>query len=134
MGHDATPASALRATALVWTAPGNRFTLEAEGWRSFQPIRGGPDGEPLIVVLRLRGDRPIEATVNVTDVQMVRGDSVWTSQPSEVRPADGGEMEIVVRNGPAWAPGDAVDLVARVHDGRASALLRAPRFVIQRVD
>lgn len=130
------PAS-LRTIPLEWQAAQRRYALEAEGWRSFQPIQRSAGGDPLIVVLRLNGDGPIPDAVAVEDVQLVKGEEVWTPTADlEVRPAAGAStMEVVVRDGPrGWAPGDSVDVVARVRDGEATAYVRAPRFIIARVD
>ena len=56
-------ASALRSTALVWRATDRRYTLEAEGWRSFQPIQKQEGGDPVIVVVRLHADTAIPETI-----------------------------------------------------------------------
>jgi hypothetical protein len=130
-------ASTLRNTPLEWRASDRRYTLEAEGWRSFQPIQRQAGGDPLIVVLRLNADAPIPDEVSVVEVQLVKDETVWSPSASpEVRSTAGSKtVEVVVRNGPGgWVPGDSVDVVAKVKDGGATSLVRAPRFVIARVD
>ncbi|MBC7896810.1 MAG: hypothetical protein H7066_15440 [Cytophagaceae bacterium] len=130
-------ASALRSTALEWRATDRRYTLEADGWRSFQPIQNQEGGDPVIVVVRLHADTAIPDSVSVLELQFVKDDVVWAPpHVSEVRREAGSStMELVVRNGPGeWAPGDSVDVIARLRDGGATSLVRAPRFVIARVD
>ena len=134
MGSD--PVS-LRNAPLEWRTAERRYTLEAEGWRSFQPIQRQEGGDPLIVVLRLHADAPIPASASVIGIQLVKGETVWSVDGGyEARPGEEpSTMEYVVRNGPAgWVPGDSVDVVASVHDGGVTSLVRAPRFVIARVD
>lgn len=130
-------ASLLRSTPLEWRASDRRYTLEAEGWRSFQPILNQEEGDPLIVVVRLNADASIPDSVSVVELQLVKGETVWSpTEAPEVRAEVGTtSVEIVVRNGPReWMPGDSVDLVAKVRDGGATSLVRAPRFVVARVD
>ena len=130
-------ATLLRSAPLEWRASDRRYTLEAEGWRSFQPILNQEGGDPLIVVVRLNADAPIPPAVSVVELQLVKGESVWSpTEAPEVRAETGSSsMEIVVRSGPRdWVPGDSVDLIAKVQDGGATSLVRAPRFVIARVD
>ena len=144
MGCSSTPssmgselASLLRTTPLEWRASDRRYTLEAEGWRSFQPMQKQEGGDPLIVVVRLNADAPIPPAVSVVELQLVKGEAVWSPpEAPEVRAEVGSSsMEIVVRSGPRdWVAGDSVDLIAKVQDGGATSLVRAPRFVIARVD
>jgi hypothetical protein len=127
----------LRNAPLEWRAAGRRYTLEAEGWRSFQPIQRQEAGDPLIVVLRLHADSPIPATASVIGIQLLRGETVWSVNGGyEARPWEGANtIEYVVRDGPGgWVAGDSVDVIASVHDGGVTSLVRAPSFVIARVD
>jgi hypothetical protein len=126
----------LRAVSTSVDAEGGSWTLEAEAWRSFQPITT-PSGEPMIVVVRLRGTVPLPREFGVQSVLLLRGDSVWSGPAGEEHPRDPGAMlaEVVVRDAPRWGPGDSLDVVARVGRTRGPlALVRAPRIVIARVD
>jgi hypothetical protein len=130
-------ASLLRSAPLEWRAKDRRYTLQAEGWRSFQPIMEQKGGDPLIVVVRLNADAPISDSVGVLELQLVKGETVWSpTEPAEIRAEAGARSrELVLRNGPSdWVPGDSVDVIARLYDGGAISLVRAPRFVIARVD
>lgn len=127
----------LRNTPLEWRAAERRYTLDAEGWRSFQPVQRQQGGDPLIVVLRLNADSPIPAGASVGGIQLVKGETVWSSSGGyEARPGEGpNTIEYVVRDAPGgWVLGDSVDVIASVHDGGVTSLVRAPRFVIARVD
>ena len=68
-------ASALRSTTLEWRAADRRYTLEAEGWRSFQPIQKQDGGDPLIVVVRLNADSPIPDAVSIIEIQLVKDEA-----------------------------------------------------------
>jgi hypothetical protein len=129
-------AEALRAALLTVQAAGNSWTLEAEAWRSFQPIRGEP-GDPAIVVLRLKGQQSVPPQLSATGVWLVRGSEVWAGEAREEQPRGAGatQIEFVARNGPQWPTGDSVDVVLGIEDGTGGVqLLRAPRIVIARVD
>jgi hypothetical protein len=130
-------ASMLRSTPLEWRTEDRRYTVEAEGWRSFQPIQKQDEGDGLIVVVRLNADAAIPRDVGVMELQLVKGETVWSpTEPAEVREEPGASSrEIVLRKGPRdWVVGDSVDVVAKLHVGGAFPLVRAPRFVIARVD
>jgi hypothetical protein len=74
--------------------------------------------------------------LHVDAVSLARGDDVWTGAATEESPRINGAttVEFVTRNGPDWAPGDSVDLAARIISAAGAAVtLRAPRFVIARV-
>ena len=129
-------AAALRAVSTKVSANNVDFTLQAEAWRSFQPITT-PDGDPLIVVLRLTSSAPIDSTLQIDTVWIARGSEVWAGQPREEQRRSAGAtvMEVVVRQGPNWSPGDSIDVVAqlRVLNARPVAL-RAPQTHVARVD
>jgi hypothetical protein len=129
-------ANELRTASTTLSAESGTWSLEAEAWRSFQPITTA-SGDPMIVVARLRGTVAPPPDFGVRDVYLVRGDSVWSGAATEEHQREPGStlVEVVVRNAPRWGPGDSLDVIARV--GRASgssALLRAPRILIARVD
>lgn len=113
-----------------------RWTLQAEGWRSFQPIAAA-GGDPLIVVTRLASTMIVGAEVRIQSVTLARGDDVWSGAATEESTRNPGAaiVEFVTRDGPPWSPGDSVDVVAHIADATgAPVLLRAPRFAIARVD
>ena len=115
---------------------GTQLSLEAEAWRSFQPITG-ESGDPLIVVARLHGTAPLGPQVQVDTLYVVRGSEIWVGRSVEeqARAAGGRDLEVVARNGPAWAAGDSIDVIAEVSTGGGKRVrLRSPRAAIQRVD
>lgn len=133
---EARSADAFRAVQLELREGPAVLTLEAEAWRSYQPITTSA-GEPLIVVARLHATALIDSALRVETLHLVHGDETWTGAAVEEQPRTSGAagLEVVVRNGPHWATGDSVDVVARVAlPGGRSALVRAPRTLIARVD
>ncbi len=112
-------------------------TLEAEAWRSLQPP-SGPGGNPLLLLLRLNTTAALDAGTVIESVILRRNDDVWAGDAREEHPREAGatQVEFMVRNGPDWAPGDSVDVVARIRvaAGEGRVELRAPRLVIARVD
>lgn len=113
-----------------------RVSLEAEAWRSFQPITGEA-GDPLIVVARLHGTAPLDPQLRIDTLYVVRGNEIWTGRSREEQPrASGGlDLEVVARNGPPWASGDSIDVIAEVTgvDGQ-KVRLRSARIAVLRVD
>ncbi|MEO6447163.1 MAG: hypothetical protein ABIZ91_10400, partial [Gemmatimonadaceae bacterium] len=90
------------------------FAVEAEAWRSYQPIRGDA-GDPMIIVLRLqaRDDVGVPGDVGIETVYLIRGEELIVTEAREEQPreARARSVEFVVRNGPLWSPGDSLDVV-----------------------
>ena len=129
-------ADLLRNVAEQLALGASQLSLEAEAWRSFQPITG-ESGDPLIVVARLHGSAPLDPQLRIETLHVVRANDVWTGPGVEEQPraSGGASLEVVARKGPAWATGDSIDVIAelRTGDGR-KVRLRAPRIAILRVD
>lgn len=131
------------ASLLVWPEAvetvqmaGATLRVDAESWRSFQPV-AAPLADSLIVVVRVYSTAPLDPDVRIDSVFMRRGASIWSGSAREEQPreAAANRAEFVIRNGPDWAPGDTVDLVATLRvPGGTPVRLRAPRLVILRVD
>lgn len=131
-------AEELRAAATRVSAGPVALTLEVEAWRSFQPIVGDV-GDPLIAILRVQAADlgVVPGAVAVEGVYLLRGAEVVQMVPREEQPrvANARTVEFVVRDGPHWAAGDSIDVVAALSGlGGPSILLRAPRTTILRVD
>jgi hypothetical protein len=110
--------------------------LEADVWRNFQPLTP-ESGPPLLAVLRLTSDRAIPAGLVIDAVTLIRGDQVWTGMARQETPpeAQAQSAEFMLRDGPQWSPGDTLEVVVRLREaGGATAMLRAPHIVIQRVE
>lgn len=134
-------AESLLASPTTLPAGGAELSLDVEAWRSFQPTVGSTPGDPLIAVIRVRATGGgIPGALTLAGVWLVRGGEVVRGEAREEQPRAAGarEVEYVLRDGPAWAPGDSIDVVARLTGvpgtGGPSALLRAPRVPIARVD
>lgn len=115
---------------------GATLRVDAEAWRSFQPV-AAPRGDSLIVVIRVHSTGPLDPDVRIDSVMLRRGASIWNGSAREEQPRDNAasRAEFVIRHGPDWAPGDSVDLVATLRvPGGTLVRLRAPSLVIQRVD
>ncbi len=119
----------LRATPTSATIGGQPFVLQAELWRDFMPmVGGGPDGQPLAVVIRLPDQL---ATVRVEHIWVIFGDQLWDADTEQVP----GTQDWVARGGPRWGPGVRVDVVARLREaGGREIVIRAPDRLIQRTD
>ncbi|MBK6485771.1 MAG: hypothetical protein IPF98_02640 [Gemmatimonadetes bacterium] len=131
-------ADELRAAATRVSAGPVTLLLEVEAWRSFQPIVGDV-GDPLIAILRLQAvdSVGVPGAVAVDGVYLVRGTEVVQVAAREEQPRgdNARTVEFVVRDGPRWAAGDSIDVVAAVSgSGGPPVLLRAPRVSILRVD
>lgn len=129
-------AESLRAVSTELRVGTTTFTAEVEAWRSFQPLVGAA-GDPLIAVVRVRGDGGIPGALTADTVWLVRGAEVVALVAREEQPR-GGEartVEFVVRDGPRWTPGDSIDVIVALTGLDATThLVRAPRVTIARVD
>ncbi|MEP7382036.1 MAG: hypothetical protein ABI910_10140 [Gemmatimonadota bacterium] len=131
-------AEELRRAATQVSAGEARLTLVVEAWRSFQPIVGNA-GDPLTAILRVRASESegVPGALALGTVYLVRGAEVvqMEAREEEPRAANAGTVEFVLRDGPRWAAGDSIDVIADVSGlGGPSVLLRAPRVAIARVD
>ena len=117
------------------TIGGQVLYLESYLWRDFMPVTT-PEGRPLAAVLRVRAaSGTIPPSLDVDSAWVVKGDEVWATAPRVAHPAEAaGELELVARDGPRWAPGEQVDVVVRVRSGSTRALLRAAGQRIRRTD
>ncbi len=116
---------------------GKMVRLETYLWRNFMlPLP--PEGRPLIGVLTVKtaDGSALPADLAVEAVWIVRGDEIWTAPSLEQRPRAEPPRgrEIVVRGGPKWKPGIAVDAIVRIRDGAGrTILLRAPKQKLRAV-
>jgi hypothetical protein len=109
---------------------GREYTLTANAWRDFQPV-APPDGEPLIVAVRVSAAEPIPtpADLSIDHVWVLNGKEQWSAKP------DGrASSEAAIRGGPKWGPGIKVDVVARLKRGKQTWLVRAAGVEIRRTD
>lgn len=131
-------ADELRAVATQVSVGPVTLMLTVEAWRSFQPIVGDV-GDPLIAILHVQAadSAKVPGAVTVDGVYLVRGTEVVQMAAREEQPRgeNARTVEFVVRDGPRWAAGDSIDVVAEVSGaGGPPVLLRAPRVAIVRVD
>ena len=106
--------------------------LQAEAWRDFMPMArmdtdppGAADGgRPMTVSLQLirhsgpRLARPLRART----VWVLQGDSVWETSVIAQSDDARGEVRIMVRDGPYWAPRSHVDVVVRFADNQGQTM------------
>jgi hypothetical protein len=98
-----------------------------------------PDGRPMIASLRIeRTDgTPLAGRLSIDAAWVVNNDEVWTQSVREERFAPPPPMyyEAIMRGGPKWGPGIAVDVVVRVRDSRGEPqLIRATNVPIHRTE
>jgi hypothetical protein len=109
---------------------GREYTLSVNAWRDFQPV-APPDGEPLIVVVRVSAAEPIPtpADLSIDHVWVLKGKEQWSAKPDSRS-----SSEAAIRGGPKWGPGIKVDVVARLKQGKKTWLVRAAGVEIKRTD
>ncbi len=115
---------------------GRPLALEVYLWRDFMPI-SPPDGKPLMASIKLHtiDGEALPDGLQIAQVWIVHGDQVWAPATHEVRvgwesPAT---WEIVVRDGPKWAPGSQAVVVVDLEDGQGQLhRLKTPIQTIQR--
>lgn len=101
------------------------LVLTAYLWRDFMPGARG-DASLLNGVVRLATEdgAPVAPGTSLKKVFIVKGDDVWRSGQLEVRASQQGALEGVVRKGPAWEFGSAVDVILEFeHNGQLFKLL-----------
>lgn len=131
-------ADELRQAATQITASGTNLSLAVEAWRSFQPIVGNA-GDPMTAILRIHAAQSegVPGALSLATVYLVHGADVvqLEAREEEPRASNASTVEFVLRDGPRWASGDSIDVIAEVSGvGGANVLLRAPRVAIARVD
>lgn len=131
-------ADELRRAETQLSAAGATLSLAVEAWRSFQPIVGNA-GDPLTAILRVHAGQAegVPGALALGTVYLVHGADVvqMEAREEEPRASNAGTVEFVLRDGPRWAAGDSIDVIAEVAGlGGPTVLLRAPRVAIMRVD
>ncbi len=131
-------AEELRQASTEISASGTKLSLTVEAWRSFQPIVGNA-GDPLTAILRVHAGEAegVPGALALGTVYLVHGSDVVQVEAREEEPraSNAGTVEFVLRDGPRWAAGDSIDVIADISGlGAANVLLRAPRVAITRVD
>ena len=133
------PAGAeVRAAPTRAVVAGQNVRLDAYLWRDFMPA-SPPDGKPLVVVARVRGDSGATVGTGVTadSLWVIAGEQAWAARATEEQPrgATGAGFEVVARDGPKWGPGTRVDVVVRLRDGAGAVVyVRAADQLILRTD
>ncbi|MDB4881438.1 MAG: S-layer protein [Gemmatimonadetes bacterium] len=128
----------------VRTAPtaqsiaGQSVLLETQLWRDFQPV-APPDGQPLIVVARVRTSdgSALAPGLRADSVWVMFGEKAWSTRAVQEQPraSTASYLEVVARDGPKWGPGVSVDVVVRVMDGSGRPVyVRAANQRINRTD
>ena len=131
-------ADELRRAETQLSAAGATLSLAVEAWRSFQPIVGNA-GDPLTAILRVHAGQAegVPGALALGTVYLVHDADVvqMEAREEEPRASNAGTVEFVLRDGPRWAAGDSIDVIAEVAGlGGPTVLLRAPRVAIMRVD
>jgi hypothetical protein len=114
----------LRRAPLAITVDGANVVLQTSLWRNLMPSVP-PSGSPLLATIRL----PTSVkSASVDRVWVLLGDATWEVTPERLD----NSSEWMARDGPQWAPGSRVDVVARVRgmDGRTQ-LVRAADQIIE---
>jgi hypothetical protein len=119
-------------TVRLTAVAGRTIRLTAFLNRDFMPI-SPPGGKPLMVKIGLEAadGGTIPVGVAIERVWVLNGDETWS--PPVERIAE--SVEVFARDGPKWAPGLAVEVVALVKDANGSThRLRLSNQVIGRTD
>ena len=95
-------------------------------WRDFMPIAGTPsNARGLTVSVQLRGGVVPPRVLACAGIHVASGDSVFMLQRVEQRAGDGpGAIECVMRGGPAWPVGSALQVITSVRAGVQRTFIR----------
>lgn len=93
-----------------------------------EKYRGGRPGYAMIQL----SAGPAAASLHAVEVWIVQGDQVFETKDIEERGAGPKGNEIIVRNGPKWAPESEVDVIVRYVDGQSRIVELAARHQVVR--
>jgi hypothetical protein len=118
---------------------GKGFVLRASVVQSSGSAGGGTSELVVSADLEAADGGPVTEPLTADSLWLVRGDEVWAgalrAEPSEGESTAGGEpplrLRFVSSGGPAWAPGEVVDVIVRVLAGGEERLLRQSDRKIQ---
>ncbi len=116
---------------------GCEYTLTANAWRDFQPV-APPNGQPLAVAVWVNVTGSLSSMPQgafIDRVWVLNGKEQWSAEPE--RPSERGltmSLSAVIRGGPKWGPGIAVDVVVRLKQGKQTWFVRAAGVPIKRTD
>jgi hypothetical protein len=117
--------------------------LQAYVYRDFMPLATSHDAAGLAaranhtsmiagVTLTDEHGALLPATLHAKTIWILQGESVWETSTIEERRngSNAPSCEFVVRSGPKWQPGSAVDVVIRLTDGNGRTFLLAIRHQV----
>ena len=130
-------AAQLRAVPLSLGVSGKTLTGETYVWRNLMPrvtLAGEPAPKTGVIVsftARASDNTPIPGGLRAEKITVTNGDEVWASAEVEIR-SDETTFGGVVRNGPEWPVGSALDVVIDFRDSTGDTYqLRAVGQVVQ---
>lgn len=144
------PIKDLRNAPAMVVVDNRSLHLSTYPWRDFMPGAWGPDGSPLMVVVKVAGadKQPLPSGVRMDRVWVLYGEQSWEVSDLRGRKAgqdrdtdswincsDSSVCEITVRGGPKWGPGVYVDVVVRLTDSKGQHyFVQAPNQYVIRSD
>jgi|ERR1043165_7619722 hypothetical protein len=124
--------------------------LSAYPWRDFMPGAWGPDGSPLMVVLKITSTdaQPLPNGLRLDHAWVLFGEESWEvselrgrlgprneDQDSSINCSTKPKCEVTLRNGPKWGPRVRVDVVVHLTDSAGKEyFLQAPNQYVVRSD
>lgn len=127
----------LRAVPLSLGVPGATLVGSTNVWRNMMPtviLAGEPAPKTGVIVsftARASDDKPIPGGLRAEKITVTNGDEVWASAEIEIR-SDENSFGGIVRNGPEWPIGSALDVVIDFRDSTGGTYqLRAVGQVLQ---
>jgi hypothetical protein len=126
-------AAQLRAVPLSVGVAGKTLQGTTQVWRDLMPTVGGTPQTGLIVsfTTKTTDSAAVPGGLRAERITVASGEEVWTSTDIEIR-SDETSFGGVVRGGPAWAVGSALDVVIDFRDSTDGKYqLRAVGQVIQ---
>ena len=130
-------AAQLRAVPLSLGVSGTTLVGSTYVWRDLMPkvtLVGEPAPKTGVIVsftARASDDKPIPGGLRAEKITITNGQEVWASAEVEIR-SDEGTFGGIVRNGPEWPVGSALDVVIDFHDSTGGSYqLRAVGQVVQ---
>jgi hypothetical protein len=95
-----------------------KVRLRTSAWRDFMPRPGGATrGSDLMVNLQIQAldNQSIPQGLAVDSAWVRSAEGQWNTAPSrEPRPELANELDLMLRGGPRWPPGQAIDVLARL--------------------
>jgi len=112
---------------------GNRYNLFTYLWRDFMPGAAGPDGSPLMCVIKIKGHNGgniLHNTTSLSRIYVINNHQIWISDTFDTHIFNDDNWEVVIRNGPKWGPNATVDVICEFkNSGKTYRLMSKSQII-----